>query len=231
MSTEIFKQGAEGRLYISEYSGKPCLVKERFIKHYRHPDLDKHLTKERIRTEVKSITRCQAAGVLAPEVYHHDLKERKIYMEFYPSAITAKDYINENVPKYDDEEVQKKAMDKFADQFGQIIGKLHANNIVHGDLTTSNVLLQPGGDELDQFKDYKLVMIDFGLSQYQTSPESKGVDLYVLERALLSTHSTLPTLFEKILEAYSKENQAGRQAVIMKLEEVRARGRKRTMVG
>lgn len=231
MSTEIFKQGAEGKLFLSEYEGKPCLVKERFVKQYRHPDLDKHLTKERIRTEVKSIARSRAAGIVTPEVYHHDLKERKIYMEFYPNAITAKDYINEQISNCDEEDQREKLMNRFADLFGRIIGKLHVNNIIHGDLTTSNVLLQPGNDELDKFKDYQLVMIDFGLSQYQPSPEAKGVDLYVLERALLSTHSTLPTMFEKILKAYTKENESGRVAVISKLEEVRARGRKRTMVG
>lgn len=228
MSVEVFKQGAEGKLYISEYNGKPCLVKERFVKTYRHPDLDSHLTKERIRTEIKTISRCRAAGIQTPEVYHSDLQERKIYMQYFSDAVTAKDHINEHVNP--ESLVQGKSqpfLESFADRFGRIIGKLHANNIIHGDLTTSNVLLIMGKEELD----YQLIMIDFGLSQYQASAEAKGVDLYVLERALLSTHSTIPTLFEKILAAYCLENTSGREAVVAKLEEVRARGRKRTMVG
>lgn len=230
MSTEIFKQGAEGKLYLSEYSGKPCVVKERFVKNYRHPELDRNLTKERIRTEVKSIGRCRAAGIATPEVYHSDMEERKIYMEYYSTAITAKDYIHEHLAKCEDEE-KLSLLRRFAIQFGRIIGKMHVHNIIHGDLTTSNVLLRPNGDEPDPFKDYELIMIDFGLSQYQASPEAKGVDLYVLERALLSTHSTTPALFEWILAAYSSENEKGREAVISKFEDVRARGRKRTMVG
>lgn len=225
MSIEIFKQGAEGKLYMDEYNGKQCLVKERFVKNYRHPELDHSLTKERIRAEVKSIARCRAVGIATPEVFHSDLQQRKIYMEYFPTAITAKDYVGD---KLDNSPESSVLLDRFAERFGQIIGKMHANNIIHGDLTTSNVLLRPsetGGD------DYTLIMIDFGLSQYQSSPEAKGVDLYVLERALLSTHSTLPTLFEKILQAYSKENTNGREAVISKYEDVRARGRKRTMIG
>lgn len=228
----FIKQGAEGKLYLGEHSGKPCLVKERFVKKYRHPDLDQNLTKERIRTEIKSLARCRAAGIATPEVYHSDLQERKIFMEYYPTAITAKDYINETVPKSDDEETRKKLLDRFSESFGRVIGKMHANNIIHGDLTTSNVLLQPSGDDIvDPWQKYELIMIDFGLSQYQQSPEAKGVDLYVLERALLSTHSTLPTLFDRILEAYSQENENGRDSVISKFEDVRARGRKRTMIG
>lgn len=225
MSVEIFKQGAEGKLYLGQHNGKQCLVKERFVKNYRHPELDTILTKERIRTEVKSIARCKAAGIATPEIFHSDLEERKIYMEYYPDAKTAKDFINESVTKDVDETTRMEILDKFADRFGRMIGQMHAKNIIHGDLTTSNVLLQPQGD------DYKLIMIDFGLSQYQSSAEAKGVDLYVLERALLSTHSTIPTLFELILKAYSMENGTGRDSVIAKFEEVRARGRKRTMIG
>lgn len=230
MSAEILKQGAEGKLYLSEFKGKPCLVKERFVKHYRHPDLDQSLTKERIRAEVKSIGRCKAIGVKTPEIFHSDLKERKIYMEYYPQAITAKAYIIDQIEKYPKDE-QETLLNTLADRIGTVLGKLHANNIIHGDLTTSNILLQPNGDELDTFQDYDTIMIDFGLSQYQNSPEAKGVDLYVLERALLSTHSTIPNLFDKILASYVKENVAGQEAVIAKFEDVRARGRKRTMIG
>lgn len=86
------------------------------------------------------------------------------------------------------------------------------------------MLINQNDDECD------LIMIDFGLSSYSTSHEDKGVDLYVLERALLSTHSLLPQLFEKILIHYEKENPAYYET-IKKFEEVRARGRKRTMVG
>ena len=68
-------------------------------------------------------------------------------------------------------------------QLGATIGKqlaeMHSLDLIHGDLTTSNMLLRPNGS---------LVWIDFGLSYISNLPEDKAVDLYVLERAISSTH-------------------------------------------
>lgn len=61
----LYKQGAEGRIYKIDYLGKSALLKERFPKKYRNEDLDKHLTKERIRAEAKNILRCKNAGTPA----------------------------------------------------------------------------------------------------------------------------------------------------------------------
>lgn len=227
----IFKQGAEAKLTIGEFNGQPCLIKERFVKNYRHPDLDTHLTKERMRAESKTVSRCQAAGVNAPQIFHMDLSDRKIYMKYYDKSITAKAFINEIIPKLDEPAEREKRLNKLAAEIGTCIGKLHMNNIIHGDLTTSNVLLDPSDADDGTFCDYTLIMIDFGLSCYSTSAEQKGVDLYVLERALLSTHSGVPNLFNSILDAYKVANTKTCAETISKFEEVRARGRKRTMVG
>ena len=40
----LLKQGAEARVYTCQYRGKPAVVKERFVKTYRLPELDKKLT-------------------------------------------------------------------------------------------------------------------------------------------------------------------------------------------
>ena len=58
---------------------------------------------------------------------------------------------------------------------------MHEAKIVHGDLTTSNMLLRNSQPN-------HLVMIDFGLSYTTSLAEDMAVDLYVLERAILSTH-------------------------------------------
>lgn len=224
-SEKILKQGAEAKLYISEYNGKSCLIKERFQKKYRHPDLDKQLTKERMRAESKAISRCQAAGILVPKIYHMDLDERRIYMEYLSTSITVKYYINHVFLKSAD---QGAALRFLGEKIGNVIGQMHSNNIIHGDLTTSNMMLDSKNSD---FSDYNLIMIDFGLGHYNQSAEDKGVDLYVLERALLSTHSIVPELFDIILTAYKSTNQNGWKDVVMKFEDVRARGRKRTMVG
>uniref|UniRef100_A0A1B6M2S2 non-specific serine/threonine protein kinase n=2 Tax=Graphocephala atropunctata TaxID=36148 RepID=A0A1B6M2S2_9HEMI len=111
---------------------------------------------------------------------------------------------------------------------GSAIAKLHKNGIVHGDLTTSNMLVREDEKGLVS----TLFLIDFGLSQSDASPEDKGVDLYVLERALISTHKNADEIFKLILETYTKiYKKGGCPEVLSKLEEVRARGRKRTMVG
>ena len=77
--------------------------------------------------------------------------------------------------------------------------------------------------------------IDFGLGSAEGSPLDKGVDLYVLERAFLSTHPGTEDLFEVILKSYKEEMASGSkkeaQEVVSKYEEIRMRGRKRTMVG
>uniref|UniRef100_A0A336KB71 non-specific serine/threonine protein kinase n=1 Tax=Culicoides sonorensis TaxID=179676 RepID=A0A336KB71_CULSO len=227
MELKLLQQGAEGRLFIGQYKGQKCLIKERFVKAYRHPELDTHLTKTRIKAEQKAAERCAKAGVLTPKIFEADLKERKIYMEYLETSITAKEYINRFLTESQDPD--GKLMDRLTSMIGSAVGKMHSNNIIHGDLTTSNILIKP---EIDgSFEEYELVMIDFGLSQYSTTTEDKGVDLYVLERALLSTHSKLEELFPKILEAYCKENEKGCKEVVAKLDEVRLRGRKRTMVG
>lgn len=220
-STEIFKQGAEGKIYIGEYNGKLCLVKERFKKKYRHPELDSQLTKERIRAESRTVCRCAAAGISTPQIYHTDFNERKIYMEYFDKAVTAKDYICDN-------ELDTDKINLLAAEIGTVVGTMHAHDIIHGDLTTSNMLLNPKHNAKEE---YALIMIDFGLSRYHSNPEDKGVDLYVLERALLSTHSGLPLLFSIIMNAYKMSNKKNPEDVIAKYEEVRARGRKRTMVG
>lgn len=228
----IIKQGAEAKLYLGEFNGQQCLIKERFVKKYRHPELDTHLTKERMRAESKAITRCQAAGVDTPKIFHMDLNERKIYMKYYEHSITVKAYINDIIQSLSDATEREKRINKLTEKIGLCVGKMHANNIIHGDLTTSNILLDPlKSDANEQFSQYSMIVIDFGLASYSQNSEQKGVDLYVLERALLSTHSGIPNLFDSILNAYKIANTVNPNETIAKFEEVRARGRKRTMVG
>lgn len=233
---KILKQGAEARLYICNYLGKPTLVKERFKKNYRHPDLDTSITKERIKNEARSIVRCKTAGVRTPALYLVDFERRRIYMQHFVNSITVKDFII-NL-KSSTSEGDMNVLDFYSDKIGEVIRKMHENNIIHGDLTTSNMLLvekSPSNIE-DNSKwlnhdNTELVLIDFGLSFIDSSTEDKGVDLYVLERALISTHNDYPNLFSRIFEAYKSFSKNNIKEIISKYEEVRARGRKRTMVG
>ncbi|XP_055603446.1 EKC/KEOPS complex subunit TP53RK [Uranotaenia lowii] len=224
----LIQQGAEGKLFLGRYQGQECLVKERFSKKYRHPDLDQQLTRQRIKAEQKAFERCKAAGVDTPKFLGVDFGERKIYMEYLSGAQTGKRFVDDSILE------GKDGFDKIeslAREIGRVVGQLHGHNIIHGDLTTSNMLLDPVENVEDGKLPYRLVMIDFGLSYHSMNVEDMGVDLYVLERALLSAHSQVPEFFGWILESYKKHNKFKPAETVAKYEEVRARGRKRTMIG
>lgn len=221
---ELIKQGAEAKLYKGTYLNQPAIIKERFLKKYRHPDLDTKITHDRIKAESRIISRCFNIGILTPVLYLVDLKRRIIVMQFFEDSITVKDFIN----KYEKSEMLKKLMQNI----GRLINKIHSNNIIHGDLTTSNILIVKKDSSRDfEENNIELALIDFGLSYIEQSAEDKGVDLYVLERAFISTHHVQSELFPYLLEAYEKTKPKETSAIMKKFEEVRARGRKRTMVG
>ena len=116
---------------------------------------------------------------------------------------------------------------------GQQIGLLHWNDYCHGDLTSSNIVL---GKVKDGWKAY---LIDFGLGSTSNLVEDKGVDLYVLERAIMSTHSSYADdynawLLEGFSQVYQSQGSKGEtklKEVLNRFNEVRLRGRKRSMIG
>ncbi|WVQ76258.1 EKC/KEOPS complex subunit BUD32 [Cryptococcus sp. DSM 104548] len=112
---------------------------------------------------------------------------------------------------------------------GTALARLHKTTIIHGDLTTSNMMMRltPNGPE-----PYEIVIIDFGLSSTAQFAESYAVDLYVLERAFASTHPKSGKLHAKVLEAYEEElGEKKWKPIGLKLKDVRLRGRKRDMTG
>ena len=163
------------------------------------------------------MARCRRHGIRAPAVYHLDFQKRVIYMEEITEGVLLKDYIRQLDTEKDSDTLQ--ALVKL---IGVVIARMHDIDVIHGDLTTSNLIFDPN--------ERNLTLIDFGLSYVSGLPEDKGVDLYVLERAFLSTHPNTEQLFCALLESYSASSKNS-EAVIAKLDEVRMRGRKRTMVG
>ncbi len=130
---------------------------------------------------------------------------------------------------------------------GMVVGSMHELGVIHGDLTTSNLMLRPGkrkggmvnGDAPKEDGEGKLrqeleggevVLIDFGLAAQVAQDEDRAVDLYVLERAFGSTHPEAEEEFKEVLRVYG-ESYKGAKVVLKRLEEVRMRGRKRSMLG
>lgn len=233
----LMKQGSEAKIYVGTFHGKPCIAKERFAKRYRHPHLDREITTQRLKNEVRSLVRCRMAGKLfitmgfkfknnkfglnnpgvhAPTIYCVNTEQNIIMMEHIVDGVTVKDYIKGSTCN--------DSLDKLAATIGMTIGQLHSQNIIHGDLTTSNLLVRSGDVS-------RITVIDFGLGFLDHSAEDKGVDLYVLERALISTHPDSEPLFKIILESYSKANKKDGKETLKKLDEIRLRGRKRSMAG
>jgi len=214
----LVKQGAEARIYEGTFLGKDAIIKERFSKKYRHPDLDTSLTKERLRAEAKALVLCKTLGVNAPTVYLCDTETNIIVMERLSQAVTVRDKIFKLLKEKDD-----KSLDELAKSIGALVAKIHSGGLIHGDITTSNIMV---GED-----DGKLVFIDFGLSFKAGLSEDKGVDLYVLERAFLSTHPNTEDIFKAILISYQKSSGKQGAETLKKFEEIRQRGRKRTMLG
>jgi len=126
--------------------------------------------------------------------------------------------------------LEKGGVEGLMGKIGRTVGKLHECGIVHGDLTTSNLMLHTSSPSPEDPLDGDVTLIDFGLAAVSVQDEDKAVDLYVLERAFISTHPKAEVLFREVLKSYG-ESYKGAKVVLRRLEDVRMRGRKRSMVG
>lgn len=225
----LMTQGAEAKVHKCTFLGRPSVAKIRFSKKYRHPELDLKLTHKRLTAEARTLARCRNIGINTPALYFVDLESSTIVLE-HVDAVTLKQYIfdlkeshqcqcDSKIPTY------PKSLDKVMMLVGKDLAKMHSSDIIHGDLTTSNILVQPvAGDGV------RIIFIDFGLSSSSRVAEDKGVDLYVLEKAFLSTHPNSEALFSTLMDSY-RLHWKNCKPVIAKFEEVKMRGRKRTMLG
>ncbi|KAK3402798.1 kinase-like domain-containing protein [Sordaria brevicollis] len=249
----LITQGAEGRLYKTTFLSPsiPCALKYRPPKPYRHPILDARLTKARLAFEAKVLERCRREGVPVPAVYAQNAAAGWIAVEWIEGA-PVRVKINEwlgSRPKNEEEEREGANKDQgplveLMRRIGSAIAGLHRTGVVHGDLTTSNMMLRPPKassseqtngvteeGEKAKLLEGEVVIIDFGLANQSQSDEDRATDLYVLERAFASTHPRAENLFEHLLESYKETFGKKGVSVLNKLEDVRMRGRKRSMIG
>ncbi|KAL6692473.1 kinase-like protein [Trichoderma pleuroticola] len=231
----LITQGAEGRLYKTTYllPSIPCALKYRPPKPWRHPILDQRLTRHRILSEARILSKCRRDGLRVPDVYAIDESVGWLMLEWVqgtPVRVNINQRLGNRTEGIEDDEELKDLMRRI----GAAVGKMHSIGIIHGDLTTSNMMLNPpaGQTETDNVSglEGEIVIIDLGLASGGVHDEDRAVDLYVLERAFGSTHPRAECVFGEVLDAYKKSfKQAG--VALKKLEEVRMRGRKRSMLG
>lgn len=209
---KIIQRGAEAVLFLDEWEGQRVLVKERIKKSYRIGQIDEKLRKERTTHEVKLLADARAAGVHTPQILHVDNASYKIIMEFVDGE-RVKELLGRT--ETNEEEIEK--VEKVCEQIGSAIGKMHKANIVHGDLTTSNMIMQKTTG--------RIYFIDFGLGGYSKRIEDKGVDLKLLYDAIKAAHyKILKLCWRSILIGYRKEYKNAEE-VIKKIAEIEGRAR------
>lgn len=265
----LLAQGAEARLYKTHFLDPsiPAALKFRPSKPYRHPILDRRLTRQRILQEARCLAKLLKEGLPVPGVFSVDWNTESgdnangsggawLLMEWIegpPVRQVVNDWekwmknCENNTPGSDkkDEEFQRAEEDICAllRKIGHIIGILHKAGVIHGDLTTSNLILKSQSDEIvspgksdihttpsKPLLGGDIVLIDFGLASQSVQDEDRAVDLYVLERAFGSSHPRTEKFFDEVLTAY-RGSFKGAASVLETLKKVRMRGRKRSMIG
>lgn len=180
-----------------------CVIKERIRKGYRLTELDERLRKRRTALEARLLREARSAGVRTPQV----LEESKfaLKMEFVEGR-KVKDILS------------RENCGRICAEIGASVAKLHSYHIIHGDLTTSNMIFRIEGGIVIYF-------IDFGLGFISQRAEDKATDLHLLREALESTHfDVLDEAWKTFLEAYNKHYE-GAAEVIKALSKVEKRGR------
>jgi TP53 regulating kinase-like protein len=204
----LIKKGAEASLYIADWHGRRVVIKERLPKRYRPQQLDQTIRRYRTVHEPQLMHEAKRAGVPTPTIFMVDVEKAAITME-YIEGVQVKPLID-SLCDADREEL--------CIHIGEEIGKLHKHCIVHGDLTTSNMILNTEG---------RIVLVDFGLGDKSAELEAQGVDLHLLKRALQSTHfGHSEACFAAVLKGYvSVVGVDVEAAVCEKIREIEKRGR------
>ena len=196
---KILQRGAEAVIFLNGSD----VIKRRIKKSYRIPELDEKIRKLRTRGEARILEKA-AKIIPSPKVKKVDEGKKEITLEFIDGK-----KLSESI---DDFSIKKQK--KICNKIGENIAKIHDSDLIHGDLTTGNMIL----------KDEDIYFIDFGLGFISRKVEDKAVDLHLLKQALEAKHfKHWKILFDDVLNGYGISKDAER--VLKQLEKVEKRGR------
>jgi TP53 regulating kinase-like protein len=204
----LIRKGAEANLYLADWHGRRVVLKKRLPKEYRPVKLDEQIRTYRTVHESQLMHEAKEAGVPTPKIFLIDVKNTTIIMEFIEGK-QIKLLLN------DLSEIERRNL---CFGIGQLIAKLHKKGVIHGDLTTSNMIMNAHG---------KVFFVDFGLGEKSEELEARGVDLHLMKRALESTHYQFAeSCYKSVIDGYggllsSKELQN----ILEKIKEIERRGR------
>ena len=205
---KLLKKGAEADVYLSSWNGKKAILKIRKEKTYRNSVLDKRIRKQRTIKESEIISQVKSFGISTPLIYFLDINKCSILMQYIDGKLVR--------------DMNEKVIEKTCFEIGKIVGILHKNGIMHGDLTTSNFILLKK----------KLILIDFGLANRTEKPDDHAIDLRLFKEILNSAHANiLNKSWSNFLKGYSKSVGEKYSKKIIKLVAViESRGRYATVV-
>jgi len=193
----LFK-GAESNIYLTKWYNKKAISKIRIPKIYRQRMLDDDLRKRRTISESRMITLAKEFGLRTPYIYFVDPLRAEIVMEFI-SGIRASNVLTSSI----------------CFDIGKFVSTLHLFNIIHGDVTPSNFIVNR-----------KITMIDMGLSFYSTRKEDKAMDIRLFKEILKSTyHSSYSEFFESFLDGYMSINSKELEKILKRVDEIDTRKR------
>jgi Kae1-associated kinase Bud32 len=180
MKEKVFSvKCAEALVTQIEFECKKAILKKRVKKNYRSSVLDDLIIKRRTKSEAKIIKTLNSI-VNVPQIY--SINQSEIIMEFI-DGVQLKTI------------VEKQPL--LCVLAGKEIKKIHNVGIIHGDLTTSNIIVR---DTKEQEKE--LVFIDFGLGYFSKKIEDKATDLIVFKKTFNATHSKLKNGWDLVMQGY-----------------------------
>ena len=205
---KLIEKGAEGDLFLTVWNKQKAVLKARKEKNYRNSQLDNRIRKQRTRRESEIISEVKSFGISTPLVYFVDTKNCTILMQYITGTLI-----------YD---LPKSKLTLICKKIGQVVGTMHKNGIMHGDLTTSNFILSHG----------KLFVIDFGLAVRTKKSEDHAVDLRLFKEILNSAHvSVMKNAWKNFLQGYKTAVGISRFNKVTNLVSViESRGRYATVV-
>jgi len=203
MVMKLLKKGAEADIYQTTWQNSKAILKIRKTKNYRNSILDSKIRKQRTIKESQIIFQVKSFGIPTPLVYFVNLEKSSILMQEIPGK-----------PVHD---LSDSKIIFLCKEIGKLVGMLHKNGIMHGDLTTSNFIF---------FKN-EIFVIDFGLSQNTIKPEDHAVDLRLIKEILNSAHANIMTSsWKNFLSGYKTIVGDEKYVKITKLvSEIESRGR------
>ena len=167
MSMKLIKKGAEGDIFLTSWNKKKAILKARKKKDYRNASLDQRIRKQRTIRECEIISEVKSFGIRTPLIYNMDTKNCTILMQHIVGTLV--------------NELSEPKLIKSCIEIGKIVGTMHKNGIMHGDLTTSNFIVSKE----------KIFVLDFGLANKTNKPEDHAVDLRLLKEILNSAHAKI----------------------------------------